>query len=376
MRFLLAPLLALTLSAAPGDPRSLFEEAAQALSSGDLPAAERGFLEVLSLQPNNIGALGNLGVVYVRMERPADAVRLYQRALALAPADSLLNLNLALAYLKQDGYESAKPHLNRVLAANPDHQQARELLATAQLFTGEVDAAVKELERLKEGGSSGAAYLLAIGYLKQGNSERSRLAINGLFESLSPAQANFLAGRAYYESTLFENALSSLESARRLDPDLPGIDRELGKALVSLRRFEDAIRALDTALSRNPSDAEAQYFLGAALVQEGRLDPGIALLEKAKAARPDFWGTYYYLGKAKFGTGDLVNAITLLKTAARLNPGETTVFYLLSRALHKAGRQEEARKAAQRLAELEATNRQREARVSSDEGAAPSAPVK
>jgi Flp pilus assembly protein TadD len=159
-----------------------------------------------------------------------------------------------------------------------------------------------------------------------------------------------------------------LESARRLDPDLPGIDRELGKALVSLRRFEDAIRTLDTALSRNPSDAEAQYFLGAALVQEGRLDPGITLLEKAKAARPDFWGTYYYLGKANFGTGDLVNAITLLKTAARLNPGETTVFYLLSRALHKAGRQDEARKAAQRLAELEAANRRREIKVSRPEG--------
>ena len=339
--------------------REVFDAAARSLAAGDLAAAERGFLRVLEREPKHIGALGNLGVVYTRLERPADAVAVYRRALRLAPGDFLLNLNLGLAYLKQDDYANAKPHFARVLAVKPAHAQAQQLFATTQLFTGEVEAAVRTLESLRST-DPGAAYLLAIGHLKQGRRAEAKSAIGELFARLTPGQANFLAGRAYYESALFEDAAAALENARKADPDVPGLQRELGKTYVSLRRSEDAREALETALRQNPADTEAQYFLGALLINEGDGPRGTALLERARSARPNFWGTWYYLGKAQLEQGRVKDAVSSLERAAELNPNEPSVFYLLARALRRAGRTSEVGRAVARFKALEAERRKAE----------------
>lgn len=301
---------------------------------------------MLHASPDHVGALGNLGVVYMRMNRPADAVAAYRRALRVAPADPLLQLNLGLAYLKQDDYAAARPAFEKTLAARPDHAQARELLAVTHLFTGAADQAVAYFER---GGTPDTLYFLALGYLKQGRKEDARRAIDSMFQTLNPARAHFLAGRAYYESTLFEEAAKSLGTARKLDPALPGVHRELGKAYVSLRRSEEARQALEEALRADSMDHEAHYFLGALLVQEHDAATGVAHLSEARAARPEFWGSYYYLGKAKLDAEDAAGAIPLLERAAALNADEASIVYQLSRAYRLAGRAADARKAAQRL---------------------------
>jgi tetratricopeptide (TPR) repeat protein len=348
-----APLLAILLGAAQGEaPRSHFESASRALASGDLTAAEQGFQAVLKVQPKNIGALGNLGVVYSRMGKTADAIAVYRRALKLAPDDPLLNLNLGLAYLKQENYAAAKDLFQATLEAQPANAQARELLASTQLFTGEVDKAVPVLETSQK--HSGTLYFLSIAYLKQGRREEARKIIDQLFGMLAPAQANFLVGRAYYESTLFDDAVAALEKARDADPELPGIWRELGKTYVSLRRSEEARKALMEAVRRTPADDEASYFLGALLVNENLPSEALPYLEKSRTARPDFWGSYYYLGKAALAGGKAPKAVVLLERAAALDPKQSSVWYVLARALKAAGRSAEATEATKRFRTLSA----------------------
>jgi Flp pilus assembly protein TadD len=63
----------------------IFEHASQALQAGDYPAAERGFRKVLRAEPGNLGAMGNLGVVYSRTNRYARAIVVYKQALRTAP---------------------------------------------------------------------------------------------------------------------------------------------------------------------------------------------------------------------------------------------------------------------------------------------------
>src|SRR5262245_44200030 len=109
----------------------IFERASAALAAADYPAAEQGFNEVLKSSPNHIGALGNLGVIYSRTERPDRAIDCYRRALKLSPRDRGLLLNLGLAYLKQEAHTEALPVFRQLLAAYPKDLQARELLATS-----------------------------------------------------------------------------------------------------------------------------------------------------------------------------------------------------------------------------------------------------
>ena len=51
------------------DPRVVFERAQKALLAKDYSNAEKGFKEVLRLDPRSAAAYSNLGVVYMRLER-------------------------------------------------------------------------------------------------------------------------------------------------------------------------------------------------------------------------------------------------------------------------------------------------------------------
>ena len=346
-------LVALLAQAVP--VQTQFENAAKALASGDLPRAEAGFKAVLKAQPANIGALANLGTVYSRMDRPADAIETYNRALKLSPGEPRLLMNLGLAHLKLDEHEAAKPLFAAALRKSPGNAQIRELLATTQVYTGESREALQGLSDLPD--SPAVLYLRMLALLKLGMKEQAQSASSALFASLRPAEAHFLAGRAYYESTLIEDAIKALEQAAHAEPKLPGVQRELGKAYVSVRNSAEARSRLLLALEQNPYDQEAAYFLGAVLVQEDAVAEGIAYLRQAAEKRPQFWGVHYYLGRASLAQGDAAAAVKHLERAAALNATEAAVYYQLARALRAAGREPESRKAAARVRELQRVDR-------------------
>jgi Flp pilus assembly protein TadD len=328
-----------------------FNSAATALSRGDLSSAEQGFRSVLKSQPNNIGALGNLGVIYSRMGRTRDAIDVYRRALKLAPADPGLLLNLGLAHMKEENHAAAKPLFEQFLARRPSDLRGKELLATTQVYTNEPAKAVQTLQTLP--GSPSVLYLLGLAHLKLGDREKARQYLDeSLPAAMTPAQAALLRGKAHYDATLFDDAVLEYRKARELDPTLPGVSLELARALVSARDNDAAEGELRAILKKQPNDAEAAYLLGALLVLQGKEAEAAPLLEISRAARPDGWGAYFYLGRAKLQSNDAAAAVTLLEKASELNPDDSSVLYQLSRALKAVGRDAEARKAAARVAEL------------------------
>jgi tetratricopeptide (TPR) repeat protein len=335
-----------------------FDQAVAALSSGDLTKAEAGFRAVLKAQPNSLAALANLGVVYSKMDRPADAIDIYKRALKLSPDEPRLLLNLGLAHLKLDEYDAAKPLFSQALKRSLGNAQLIELLGTTQVYTGEVRNALATLAELPE--TPGVLYLRMLAHLKLDQKEEAQAASAELFTKLRPSEAHFLAGRAYYESTRMEDALRSFEQATAADPELPGLQRELGKTYVSLRKPAEAREHLRAALKQNPYDQEAAYFLGAVLIQEDAIPEGIRYLQQSAKTRPNFWGAYYYLGRAFLQRGDSAAALQSLKKAASLNPNEPAVHYQLARAWKAAGNDDESRKASARVKQLRATTAEKE----------------
>jgi Flp pilus assembly protein TadD len=337
---------------------TIFNQATRALTAGDYAAAESSFREVLRREPNNLGALGNLGVLYSRQNLPAKAVEIYQRALKLMPGEPGLRLNLGLAFLKLDDYAKAKP-LFAQLAATPSARQlqARELHAICQLQTGEVSAATATLEELLRlpQPAPGVYHFLALAYVKQRETGKAQQVLDQLLARLPAAQAHYLEGRVWYDATLFDRALASFEKSAAANGNLPGLALELGKTQISLRNYSEAASHLRKALEQVPSDIEARYFLGALLVQQGEHQEGAPLLAAVRTARPDLWGTSYYLGKAQLAMGKPALALPLLQEAARRAPNEAPVQYQLARALQALGRKAEAKTAFARVSQLQAS---------------------
>lgn len=353
MRALLCLLCVFGLLCAADALLPVFQKAVSAMSSGDYAAAEAGFQQVLKAAPNHVGSLGNLGVVYSRTSRPDKAIAAYQRALRVVPQDKALMLNLGLIYVKQESYTDALPLFEKLAGANGSNLQARELLATCQLNTGRVAAAIQGLEALRKEDPNTAfvLYMVGIAYLKNKEPEKARAALNELVATSPPAQSNFMLGKVYYESARFEEAAECYRAVLELDRNHVGAHRELGKVLVS-QRDPAAEKEFAAALEQNPNDSEALYFLGGFLMQTDRLQEAVPPLERARDLNPGFWGTYFYLGKMKFQTGRPREAVPLLQKAADLNPGETAVYYQLGRALSACGREAEARRVMERVREI------------------------
>ncbi len=90
----------------------------------ELEQAERCYRKAIALDANHRNALHDLGVLLEHQGRPADAMRLYQRALP----KPLACFNLARLELKQGRVERARALLRQALAGRPSLTDARTLL--------------------------------------------------------------------------------------------------------------------------------------------------------------------------------------------------------------------------------------------------------
>ena len=77
------------------------------MESGDLSLAEKSFRDVLTLEPDNVGAHGNLAVVHMRRRDWKPALEQLQAAKKLAPKMPGIRLNIGLVYYRQADYARA-----------------------------------------------------------------------------------------------------------------------------------------------------------------------------------------------------------------------------------------------------------------------------
>lgn len=91
-------------------------EMATAFSQANQPEKA---IELLAGFPNDPGAREELGRLYLKANRPADAVAAFEAAVVLSPTSSN-NLALATAYLQNKQPDAAAPILEKALAANPN----------------------------------------------------------------------------------------------------------------------------------------------------------------------------------------------------------------------------------------------------------------
>ncbi|HSM77744.1 MAG TPA: tetratricopeptide repeat protein, partial [Bryobacteraceae bacterium] len=129
---ILLPALAFLVAAGPAqaqNPQQSIQEdyqtAGRAMREGRLREAETAFRHVLSLAPNDVGAHGNLGVIYMRERKWTEALTELEIARKLAPQVPGVRLNIGLAQFRQGNYREAIPPFESVLRDSPGSVPAR-----------------------------------------------------------------------------------------------------------------------------------------------------------------------------------------------------------------------------------------------------------
>src|SRR5690349_5437378 len=82
-----------------------FSRALEMQKAGDYVGAIETYKAALTIDPNRVDALSNLGAAYVHLGQFEEAIAQYKTALAIDPTDATVRMNLALAY-----YKSARPN--------------------------------------------------------------------------------------------------------------------------------------------------------------------------------------------------------------------------------------------------------------------------
>jgi tetratricopeptide (TPR) repeat protein len=235
--------------------------AAAALYNGSATEAERLLRPMLTLEKENTAALALAGEVLTRLQRHAEAGAALEMALELGPDDDEVRYRLARSQSLQNRPAQSLPHLERLLAREPDNHRYVDLMATVEGQAGDFERSVS----LYEG-------------LLQAYPRRART-----WEHYGHALR--IVGRGAEAAAAYRRAIG-------LDPDL--VDGYLGLANLKASAFTEAeveaMRKLNDRSDLLPPDRQGLSFaLGQALEDKG--DYGAAFESYAAGAaevRADF----------------------------------------------------------------------------------------
>ena len=103
----------------PPKVHGLVRVAGKNFQQSNYKAAEKQYQQILAEDPNNLDALSNLGVVYVRNGDLQSAESMLGNAVAIAPDNDFLLTTLGIVQYRQSKFDEAIVQLTKAIAINP-----------------------------------------------------------------------------------------------------------------------------------------------------------------------------------------------------------------------------------------------------------------
>ncbi|WDP87271.1 MAG: tetratricopeptide repeat protein [Desulfobacter sp.] len=128
----------------------LYAEALQALNSGDLQEALAFSREILAVSPNNVAAMNNVGLVFLKQKEYHSAVEIFEKAVIIDPGIAQLHHNLGLSLHKRNRLNPAAAAYQKALTLDPDYKESLQNLGAALKNLGRPEAAPEYYRRLLE----------------------------------------------------------------------------------------------------------------------------------------------------------------------------------------------------------------------------------
>jgi tetratricopeptide (TPR) repeat protein len=290
------------------------------------------------------------------MHRTADAVRVLTQARALYPASRNLRYDLALAQVDNGQRDAALATLQSAADDDPGILNLRALVESA---AGDLELAFADLKRAVEMDPAGERNYLDLALLCLDHSQEQLAAdvlTAGIARLPNDAALYSVRGIAYAQLSKYDEAQKDFARATELDPAKPLGQVASTVLYVDTDQPEKARQALREQLKKTPDDAVANTLLANLLVHQGAA-PGTAEFDEAKAVlaralhtNPDAVDALVLLGKMDLDANDLPGAQGALERAERLEPDNRTMLNQMLVIFRKLGRQQDAKRVAERLA--------------------------
>jgi tetratricopeptide (TPR) repeat protein len=257
--------------------------------SGNLREAEKGYREILSLNPDHADALNLLGVISMQAGRLNEAVDLISRAIAINSGFGDYYCNLSEAHRRLGHLDRAVALARRAIEINPQMPEAFINLGAALSEIGRNKDAIAAYRKVTELSPHHPTALRNLGSAlrRDGQLDEAITVLNRAIE-LKPhfVEAYIELGNAFSDQRNFVRAVECYRRATQCDPKSAEAHCNLGNSLAALDRFDEALSAYQTAIELKPDFALAHTNLGKVLPYKGEFQAAVRALEKAVQVNP------------------------------------------------------------------------------------------
>jgi tetratricopeptide (TPR) repeat protein len=323
----------------------------EALKSGHPEKAIPEFQALIALEPDNVDAQANLGVLlYFRGDLKAAVIPL-RIAVKLNPdlpkIRALLGLTEAGLGQTDTAAVDLKLALNGLAGADEAKLRKEVALKLVEIDTGREDlpGAAAALESVHDITSDDQEMLFASYRVYSDLAAESLLNL-----SLTAPKSGRMQQAIAHELERvrdYPGAIASYRRAIALEPHLPGIHSELAEVLRASDNQADKAAAqgeYELALKENTSDALAATRLGDILADKGDLDRATRYYEQALKAQPEEADALIGLAHVESDRGADDKALALLQKVVSDDPSNMLAHFRLSALYRKMRRPEDAKR--------------------------------
>lgn len=298
--------------------------------------------EIVSIDPDNLNAHGNLGVLLFFQGNYSEAIPQMRSAVRAKPDLWRIEALLGIAEKRTGDPSAAQDDLERAFAKLEDKNIAKEAgleLVELDSSFGQFAKASSVTEKLEELLPEDPQILFVAYEISVQMMDQSRL--NMLLVAPDSAEMHMIMGGELGRQGDHANAIAQYREAIKLNPMLPGVHFELAE---QLRASPDpamnaqAESEYNAAVKVNQYDEKAWCGLGDSVAEAGDFKAAEEDYQKALALQPRDADAQTGLAIALTTMNQMSEAVPLLESAVKNDPTNIVAHYRLSVLYRRAGR--------------------------------------
>jgi tetratricopeptide (TPR) repeat protein len=286
--------------------------------------AMTAYARAVELNPNNLQACFNSGMIQHEEGMLHPALKSYERSLEIDPQQAKIWCNLGALQFQLGEFQKSVESFNKAVELKPDYARAWDNLAGSLCALDQLDEAERCCHRALnyKDGYADPYFKLGSIYFQRGDVEAAEEAFRRVLEVNPgyPLAGHYLA-MVLARSGRLDEALEVIESAATPpgETELPSQAwMEMGFNLYECGDYENAIRAYERALTFTPERAVIWLDAGVVHQQKGKLDQARRHYEQAVELEPDLARAWHNLGLVRMEIGDRKGGQSALDEAERL----------------------------------------------------------
>jgi tetratricopeptide (TPR) repeat protein len=354
---------ALALQRPVSEVENLKQQAHSALASGQWDIAIQNYEKAIALAPKDASLRVELGVVLTKAGRLPDSIATFQEALHLAPHNLAAELGLAQAYRAVHNYEEARRILNLAIREHPKSAEPLAALGDFEIQQQTYDAAIGHLKASLALAPANVETrnLLAGAYRAKGDLTSALTELQKVLARDSKnVLAYFLRAEIYADQNRDELALPDARKVVELQPEKARGRILLAKVLVrtpqgtskeeAAKRCSEAVAALEPVEAAQSGaatkDSETYFLLSRAYRCAGQPEQAEkadaefeAGSQKERGAKENETQAAHLVKQADEAAlkNDLSGALDLLQQALAKDPNSGAAYSMLAKLYYSAG---------------------------------------